>query len=163
MIKIEASLRLLASEVPRPPWYKRSLAQVGDYRFVDGASPFPRTTLRIQEQSPERTRGIWVGTWSVEFDGNIVIYLQKSYVAACQAKGLEFELIHVLQHEYVEAKLTISLARKKYPTDSPYIMAEKDIALGGKAHDETIRELDGISGVMYDKWLSKIAKFLGLR
>jgi len=65
-----------------------------------------------------------------------------------------------MQHEYMEAKLSIALAREKYPHLNPYTAAEKYDELGGQAHDQAIKELDGISGAEYDKWLGRITSML---
>ena len=39
-------------------------------------------------------------------------------------------------------------------------MAEKDAVIGGLAHYEAIKELDGVSEDVYDKWLQKINRYL---
>jgi len=157
-MKIEAVKRLTALT---PPWYDRSVAQVPSYlpHIKNKTTPFPRTSLELMEKL-KGTNGDWEASWTVDFTGHITILFQTSFYNACLKAGLEWELVHVMQHEYVEAKLTIAAARKKYPDASPFVMAEKDVQLGGNAHEAAIKELDGISSLEYDKWSTKIIKYL---
>lgn len=39
-------------------------------------------------------------------------------------------------------------------------MAEKDDVIGGLAHYEAVKELDGVSEDVYDSWLEKINRYL---
>lgn len=157
-MKIEAASRL---SQPQPPWYDRSQKQVPEYKshLKNLTVPFPRTSLEITPNL-KHTVGEWNANWTVDFTGHITILLQVSFYKACMAAGLEWELLHVIQHEYIEAKLTIADARKKYPDMNPFIMADKDINLGGMAHYKTIKELDGVSESVYNTWLSKIDSYL---
>jgi hypothetical protein len=127
--------------------------------------PFPRTSLSLTERHPkDRTEnnsvGDWVATWTIDFTGAITIYFQQSYWDKLIKAGLEWEIVHTLQHEYVEARLSINLARKKYPDKNPFVMAEKDEDLGGEAHYLAIKELDGVSVATYENALDTIGRYL---
>lgn len=144
------------------PWYERSMAQLDKYLpFLRAKkSPLPRSTLVITSVYPKKQRvvGDWHATWTMDFSGEVTIYVQEKFWKALVAAGLEFELVHTLQHEWLEAKLALKLARQKYPEANPYVMAEKDEDLGGRAHYMAIKELDGVSPIAYDRASSFVFK-----
>lgn len=155
---------LFEADEIKPPWYKRSLNQLAKYKanIESKTSPFPRSELKVLPKAPDKripSTG-WIGTWNVDFTGVIQIYIEQKFWDECIAKEIEWELVHVLQHEYMEAKLSIAAARDKHPDKNPYSMADKDESLGGEAHYETIKQLDGISSEEYENWISKIDKYL---
>src|ERR1700737_1062651 len=152
-MKIEAAKRLA---IPKPPWYARSIKQVPKYNLHKLVSPFPRTELKLATKLKDFVGDDWGASWSADSSGHITIYFQTSFYESCMKAGLEWELVHAMQHEYMEAKIAIEYAREKYPDSNPYIMVERDYSLGGKAHLTVIKELDGISEDTYDEWLGKI-------
>ena len=123
-------------------------------------SPLPNTTLKVSKTAPRSSTPGWGGFWTIDPQGHITIYVEEKLWQGCVNKGLLYEIVHTLQHEYVEAKLAIKMARKKFPDRNPYVMAEKDDVIGGLAHYEAIKELDGVSEDVYDKWLQKINRYL---
>ena len=101
--------------------------------------PHPRARVKF-------TSGLGqVATWKMDLTGEITILIDHRYLTATEKKKAKWALDHIIAHEYIEAKLAVVLARRKYPHLSPYVAAEECQELGGEAHFLAIEQLDEIS------------------
>lgn len=105
---------------------------------------------------------LWCGSWKINPYGEITIFLETKFVRACVNKNLEKEIYHTLEHEYLEAKKAVKLAREKYPKLNPYLMAERDGSIGGDAHLYIVRTYEKMSEPKYMRYLDKLYQKLGL-
>ena len=144
-----------------PPWYNRCIKQVPHYlqHIKNKTTPFPRTLLKIAT-STEDVKSNWGGSWKIDSTGEITILFEKKMWDGLLKNKMEWEIVHTLQHEYMEAKLAVKAARSQYPNINPYIAAEQIHELGGQAHFDTIKMLDGISVSSYDTWLERIDSYI---
>ena len=157
---IEAAKRLVASNLPlwsSTPDSKKYLEYVSQGRL-----PFGRTNIKIVNQINDSRYEDWSGSWEIDNSGQVTILIQKKFYQAVLKTGLNWAIAHLIQHEYIEAKTAIKYAKVKYPEKNPYVMAERDLSLGGEAHIFAIKELDGISESSYLANIKIENKLLGL-
>lgn len=137
-----------------------------DQRYFDmlkaGTIPATRHLVKVLSVPTHKVAGNWGGSWSVNFTGAITVELQRSYVNACKRAKCAWAIGHAIEHELLEAKQAIILARKLYPNASPYIAADEASGnLGGMAHVRACKELDGLSEQKYATELDKEYAFIG--
>jgi hypothetical protein len=116
----------------------------------------------VTDNAPKVAGDMWIGFWSVDMYAQITIYVEKKFVDACIKNLMTDEIEKVITHEYYECRKTIELARQKYPKLNPYTMAEKDLNLGGIAHELTVKEHDKMKPMQYVRYLDKLYFTLGL-
>jgi len=150
-MELQAKQRLMATKLPS--WAERK-AQSTIWSLVQGGKLTGRHTVSLtSDREP---------TWKVEPDGVIDVRIPRQYFDACKRLNAGWALLHSVQHELWEAKVAINLARKQYPSMSPYVAAENKQHLGGEAHALTCEELDGLTSDEYDKQLQLEYSYLGL-
>lgn len=130
----------------RPKWYDASVSSVIFKKVQQGE--LIRGKVHVVPALAKEPRGFG-GTWRMDFSGFIDVYVEKSFFDACVRNLAPWALLHLIRHEYTEAKIAVKLARERYPDRNPYVMAEKDVRLGGEAHDLACQELDGLSSQQY--------------
>lgn len=114
----------------------------------------------VSATAPHVSGDLWIGTWTIDIYGRKTIYLEKKYIDQCIKKRMKKEILTTLGHESYEVNKAVELAKKKYPTINPYLMAEKG-NVDGLAHELTVKEFDKMSEKDYNKHFDKTLDKLG--
>lgn len=151
-MKLEAKYRLLGAKLPK--WASQKVP-ASIWQAVQAGKLEGRNNVSLTNDKD--------GTWHVDPYGAIQVCVPAHYFAACKAKNAGWALLHLVQHELLEAKTAIKLARAQYPQLNPYIAAETKAHLGGEAHVIVCKELDGLTESEYGRQLRLEDQFLGAK